>query len=92
MTYFLPPSLIYITDWFSTFLHIAGLKHKIPDNVDSFSMWKTISKNKKSPQHEIILNLDQDDKRGLWSAAIIKKKYKLIWGSVVYLGLSERCK
>ena len=43
-------------------------------------MVKAILRNKKGPRREIILNLDQDERNGLWSAAILKKSYKLIWG------------
>eukprot|EP00090_Calanus_glacialis_P005252 TRINITY_DN14070_c0_g1_i1.p1 TRINITY_DN14070_c0_g1~~TRINITY_DN14070_c0_g1_i1.p1 ORF type:complete len:497 (-),score=119.32 TRINITY_DN14070_c0_g1_i1:104-1594(-) len=72
--------LMFISDWFSTFLSLAGLSDQIPQDTDSFDMWKTISKNNKSPRSEIILNLDQDNFRGLWSAAIRSDNFKLIWG------------
>ena len=71
---------MFISDWFSTFLSLAGLSDQIPQDTDSFDMWKTISKNNKSPRSEIILNLDQDNFRGLWSAAIRSDNFKLIWG------------
>ena len=35
-------SLIYITDWFSTLLDLAGLKHRIPATVNSISMKRTL--------------------------------------------------
>ena len=35
-------SLIYITDWFSTLLDLAGLKHRIPAAVDSLSIKRTL--------------------------------------------------
>jgi len=72
--------LMFITDWFSTFLSLAGISDQIPTDVDSFDMWKTISKGGRSPRDEIVLNLDQDNFRGLWSAAIRNLNYKLIWG------------
>ena len=43
-------------------------------------MWKSLSRNAKSPRSEIVFNLDQDNLRGLWSAAIRSNNYKLIWG------------
>ena len=61
----------YITDWLATLLTVAGLESKIPIDSDSFNMWPSISSVKeKSPRKEIILNIDEDKKRGLWSAAI----------------------
>ena len=50
---------MYVTDWFSTFLDLAGLKHRIPDAVDSFSMWRTWSGLTPSPRDDIVLNLDR---------------------------------
>jgi len=72
--------LMYITDWFSTLLHVANLDHKIPAGLDSFNMWPSISRRKDSPRKEIILNLDQDTFWNTWSAAIMVGKYKFIWG------------
>ena len=71
---------MFITDWFSTFLSLAGLSDQIPPDADSFDMWRTLSSNRKSPRDEIVLNMDQDNFRGLWSAAIRSHNYKLIWG------------
>ena len=72
--------LMYVTDWFSTLLHLAGQEENIPDDVDSFNMWDSISSGAKSPRTEIILNLDQDNYRGTWSGAIRSDRWKLIWG------------
>jgi len=72
--------LMYITDWFSTFLDLAGLKADIPDTADSFSMWRSWSGLTHSPRDDIVLNMDRDEEKGLWSAALRKGKYKLIWG------------
>ena len=73
-------SLIYITDWFSTLLDLAGLKHRIPATVDSLSMKRTLLQGKRSRRREIVLNLDRDEDQGLWSAAILRGGHKLIWG------------
>ena len=35
---------MYITDWFATLLHMAGLRKLTPANVDSYNMWKMISR------------------------------------------------
>ena len=78
-------SLIYITDWFSTLLDLAGLKHRIPATVDSLSMKRTLLQGKRSRRREIVLNLDRDEDQGLWSAAILRGGHKLIWGQAKLL-------
>ena len=72
--------MMFITDWFATFLSIAQLEYLLPKNLDSFNMWSSISKRRGSSRKEIIFNLDQDNFWGTWSAAIRSDKYKLIWG------------
>ena len=72
--------LMYITDWFGTLMHVAGLEKMIPTHLDTYNMWPSISYGKKSPRTEIILNLDQDTFWDTWSAAIRVGKYKYIWG------------
>ena len=63
-------SLLYISDWVSTLMHVAGLEHLLPGDLDSLNMWPAIAKGRKSPRKEIVLNLDQDPLAGTWSAAI----------------------
>ena len=77
--------LIFIADWFSTILDFAGVKDKIPSDVDSFSLKKMLTKNSPSPRREIIINLDEDKDDNLWSGAIIKKNLKFLWGQTVLL-------
>ena len=72
--------MMFITDWFTTILSIAQLESLVPENLDSFNMWSSISKNRGSPRKEIVFNLDQDNYWATWSAAIRNEKYKLIWG------------
>ena len=72
--------LIYITDWFSTFLKLAGVDTKTLPPSDSKNVWRRITRNKKSRRKEIVLNLDTDPEEGLWSAAIRSGDLKLIWG------------
>ena len=68
---FLMARLIYITDWFSTILNLAGLESAVPTTTDSFNMWASIASVKaKSPRKEIILNIDEDKKHATWSAAV----------------------
>ena len=72
--------MMFITDWFTTLLSVAGLESLVPPNLDSFNVWGSISKNSKSGRKEIILNMDQDNFWGLWSASIRSTQFKLIWG------------
>ena len=93
-------SLIYITDWFSTLLDLAGLKHRITAAVDSLSIKRTLlrgtrtrsnrrrtSSRSRRRRREIVLNLDREEDQGLWSAAILRGGYKLIWGQARLLKL-----
>ena len=77
--------MMFITDWFSTLLSVAGLESLEPPNLDSFNVWSSISKNSGSARKEIILNLDQDNFWGLWSGAIRSTRFKLIWGQQLLL-------
>ena len=72
--------MMFISDWFTTLLSVAGLESLVPPNLDSFNVWSSISKNSGSPRKEIIFNLDQDNFWGLWSGAIRRTKWKLVWG------------
>ena len=62
---------MYLQDWMTTFLSLAGMEDKIPTGLDSFNMWPSISQGRKSPRSEIVLNLDQDLFFNTWSAAIM---------------------
>ena len=77
--------MMYITDWFTTLLSVAGLQFLVPPNLDSFNVWNSISTNSGSPRKEIILNMDQDNFWGQWSSAIMSTKFKLIWGQQLLL-------
>ena len=35
--------MMFITDWFSTLLGVAGLASFVPSDVDSMDMWPTLS-------------------------------------------------
>ena len=71
--------MIYITDWFSTLLGLAGLQP--PGFTDSINMWHSLSRGQRSDRKEIIHNMDFNSRRGqLWSAAIRYTNYKLVWG------------
>jgi len=77
--------LMFVTDWMTTFLSLAGMEDKIPAGLDSFNMWPSISQGRKSPRSEIVLNLDQDLFFNTWSAAIIVWPRKFIWGQSILL-------
>jgi len=72
--------LMYISDWFATIMHMAGLKNQIPSDVDSYNVWHSISRRKKSPRNEILLSIDQDNLWGTWAAGLISNSWKLVWG------------
>jgi len=72
--------LLFITDWFSTILNLAGMEDRVPEDTDSFPMWDTIAEDKASPRSEIIFTIDQNVYEETWSAVILKNGYKLIWG------------
>ena len=72
--------LIYITDWFSTFLKLAGMNIRSLPPSDSKNVWAGLTRNKRSRRKEIVLNLDAEPQEGLWSAAIRRGHFKLIWG------------
>ena len=48
--------------------------------MDSLSLKRTLLQGKRSRRREIVLNLDRNEDQGLWSAAILRGGYKLIWG------------
>ena len=48
--------MIFITDWFSTFLKLAGVNTKALPPSDSKDVWRRITKNKRSRG---VLNLDR---------------------------------
>ena len=83
-------AMMYVTDWLATLLAVAGLKALQPQDTDSINMWPSISWGRESPREEIVLNLDQDNYHGLWSAAIIRGNYKLIWGQPDLLKVKVR--
>ena len=60
--------ITYITDWYNTLAHLAGLEND--NSRDSHNIWDMLSKDKGNPRTEVVLNLDQDNFKGLWQAAI----------------------
>ena len=62
---------MYISDWPATLLSAVGKKSYLPPGLDSYNMWPTISRGKKGKRKEIILNLDENSRKGTRSAAIL---------------------
>ena len=62
---------MYISDWPATLLSAVGLKSYLPSGLDSYNMWPTISRGKKGKRREIVLNLDENIRKGTRSAAIL---------------------
>ena len=72
--------LIFITDWFSTFLRLAGLSESQLPRTDSEPVRSLLRPGGRSRRREIILNMDSHTDSGLWSAAVRRGDYKLLWG------------
>jgi len=72
--------LVYVADWFSTLLNLAGLGHSVPEDSDSLDVFPSISSLQKSPRRRIIHVIDEDCEKGHWQAALREGKFKLIWG------------
>ena len=66
--------LIYITDWFSTFLKLAGINIRSLPPSDSKNVWAGLTRNKRSRRKEIVLNLDAEPQEGLCPQAVSGKK------------------
>ena len=50
--------LIHVTDWFPTFLSLAGIDSNTLKRIDGFDVWGTISKGECSSRTEVLLNID----------------------------------
>jgi len=84
---------LHVTDWYSTFCHLAGVDPEDPNKVgtrsdgtkfdlpgiDSINMWGLISgSERKSPRREIPVCIDMPLQRG--ATALIVDDYKLLLG------------
>ena len=74
------PSLIHITDWYSTFSYLAGVpafdykaaaSHAGIPRIDSINMWETVAEGKPSSRSQIAIS----------SSAIIQWPFKLVLGN-----------
>ncbi|XP_052801206.1 arylsulfatase J-like [Mya arenaria] len=74
-TGYVHPGLFHATDWFSTFVRLAG--GSTSPFLDGKDQWLAISRGWHSPRREFVYNIDEVKK----SAAIRVGDYKLIVGS-----------
>ena len=88
----LPASLysgmIHVTDWFATFMSLAGvsqnfceghndtfhtgLSDQIPGDSNSINMVPQLRQNLPSPRTQIVHNIDEDQDKGLWQVVHIE--------------------
>ncbi|KAF2358236.1 Sulfatase N-terminal [Trinorchestia longiramus] len=68
--------LIHVTDWYPTFVHLAG--GTPPDDIDGVNQWETLN-NKSLPDARDYFVYDINEANGM-SAAIRWGRYKLIVG------------
>ncbi|XP_070560380.1 arylsulfatase J-like isoform X2 [Ptychodera flava] len=69
--------MIHISDWMPTLYHIAGGDvSDLPDNLDSFNQWDTITRGTPSQRTEILHNIDPISE----VAALRVGDYKVILG------------
>ncbi|OQV17861.1 Arylsulfatase I [Hypsibius exemplaris] len=67
--------LFHITDWFTTFLRLAGIQK--PDEIDGYDIWDSISRDRPSPRTEILHQIDP-----VWKEYALRwNQYKLVIGS-----------
>ena len=52
--------LIHVTDWFPTFVKLAGGTTE-EMSLDGFDVWETLNAGKPSPRYEILINIDPID-------------------------------
>ena len=74
--------MIHVSDWFSSFLSLAGryltisisnnfllflgLSDEVPEDSNSLDVLPSINNNSKSPRTQIIHNIDEDQSRKTW--------------------------
>ena len=51
--------MIHVTDWLSTFVHLAG--GKVDNERDGINQWEALLGKEDSPRKEFIYNIDDED-------------------------------
>ncbi|KAK7075127.1 hypothetical protein SK128_003935 [Halocaridina rubra] len=69
-------TLVHATDWFKTFVKLAG--GEAPSVLDGFDQWEAISGLSTSPRKQMVYNIDDTDKL---RAAVRMGDYKLLVGN-----------
>ena len=81
------PGMVHVTDWFATFMNLAGLSHnfyefhndifhpglsdQVPEDSNSINMMPQLRQNLPSPRTQIVHNIDEDQDKGLWQVVHI---------------------
>uniref|UniRef100_T1IKA2 Sulfatase N-terminal domain-containing protein n=1 Tax=Strigamia maritima TaxID=126957 RepID=T1IKA2_STRMM len=70
--------LFHIVDWYTTFLHLAGIEPDKNANLNGFNQWESVSEGKPSPRTEFPYLMDTYE--GTKIGAVRVGDYKLIDG------------
>ena len=51
--------MIHVTDWLSTFVHLAG--GKVEDGRDGINQWEALIGKENPPRKEFVYNIDDEE-------------------------------
>ncbi|XP_077994395.1 arylsulfatase J-like [Glandiceps talaboti] len=75
--------MMHVSDWMPTLYHAAGGDvTNLPDSLDSYNLWDTLSEGTSSPRIEILHNIDPINQ----NAALRVGSYKIVVGNIDYNG------
>ena len=72
--------MIHVCDWLPTLYTAAGGDSSVMTNLDGYSVWEELSKNKKVKRKEILHNIDPQHGKGF--AGLRVGDYKILVGNV----------